>query len=49
MFYAAQQTWTNPEWQLVHMSNGEEAFHDRKHSDLITAMPSIYHQAPCLD
>lgn len=49
MFYAAQQTWTNPEWQLVHISNGEEAFHDRKHSDLITAMPSVYHQAPWIE
>ncbi|MCP6762967.1 MAG: UV DNA damage repair endonuclease UvsE [Fischerella sp. CENA71] len=49
MFYAAQQTWTNPEWQLVHISNGEEAFNDRKHSDLITAMPSVYHQAPWIE
>ncbi|KOP26166.1 UV damage repair endonuclease UvdE [Hapalosiphon sp. MRB220] len=49
MFYAAQQTWTNPEWQLVHISNGEEAFNDRKHSNLITAMPSVYHQAPWIE
>jgi UV DNA damage endonuclease len=49
MFYAAQQTWMNPEWQLVHISNGEEAFNDRKHSDLITAMPSVYHQAPWIE
>ncbi|BAZ66539.1 MAG: UV DNA damage repair endonuclease UvsE [Pelatocladus maniniholoensis HA4357-MV3] len=49
MFYAAQQTWTNPEWQLVHISNGEEAFNDRKHSDLIIAMPSVYRQAPWIE
>jgi UV DNA damage endonuclease len=30
----------------VHISNGETAFNDRKHSDLITAMPSVYYQAP---
>ena len=35
MFYAARATWANPDWQLVHISNGEEAFNDRKHSELI--------------
>lgn len=45
MFEAARTTWKNPEWQLVHISNGETAFKDRKHSDLITDMPDIYHQA----
>ncbi|MCC5636544.1 UV DNA damage repair endonuclease UvsE [Nostoc sp. CHAB 5844] len=45
MFEAARETWTNPDWQLVHISNGETAFKDRKHSDLITDMPDIYHQA----
>ncbi|MEH2462390.1 UV DNA damage repair endonuclease UvsE [Nostoc sp.] len=49
MFYAAQETWTNPDWQLVHISNGEQAFNDRKHSDLITDMPNIYHQAPWIE
>jgi UV DNA damage endonuclease len=49
MFYAARETWTNPDWQLVHISNGEVAFNDRKHSDLITAMPSVYHQAPWIE
>ncbi|NDJ22193.1 UV DNA damage repair endonuclease UvsE [Nostoc sp. B(2019)] len=49
MFYAARETWTNPDWQLVHISNGEMAFNDRKHSDLITAMPSVYHQAPWIE
>jgi UV DNA damage endonuclease len=49
MFYAARETWTQPDWQLVHISNGEQAFNDRKHSDLITAMPNIYHQAPWIE
>ncbi|OUL18582.1 UV damage endonuclease UvsE [Nostoc sp. RF31YmG] len=49
MFYAARETWENPDWQLVHISNGETAFNDRKHSDLITAMPSVYYQAPWIE
>jgi UV DNA damage endonuclease len=49
MFYAARETWENPDWQLVHISNGETAFKDRKHSDMITAMPSVYHQAPWIE
>ncbi|BAY11680.1 UV DNA damage repair endonuclease UvsE [Calothrix sp. NIES-2098] len=49
MFYAARETWENPDWQLVHISNGETAFKDRKHSDLITAMPSVYYQAPWIE
>lgn len=49
MFYAARETWANRDWQLVHISNGEEAFKDRKHSDLITAMPSVYRQAPWIE
>lgn len=49
MLEAARETWTNPDWQLVHISNGEEAFLDRKHSNLITAMPDIYHQVPWIE
>ncbi|NMG05618.1 UV DNA damage repair endonuclease UvsE [Brasilonema sp. UFV-L1] len=49
MFHAARETWTQPEWQLVHISNGEEAFQDRKHSDFINAMPSVYREAPWIE
>ncbi len=49
MFYAARETWANPDWQLVHISNGDTAFNDRKHSNLITAMPQVYHQAPWIE
>jgi UV DNA damage endonuclease len=46
---AASTTWPTPEWQLVHISNGREAFHDRHHSDLITKMPSSYRHAPWIE
>ncbi|MBD2519146.1 UV DNA damage repair endonuclease UvsE [Nostoc sp. FACHB-973] len=49
MLYAARETWANPDWQLVHISNGEEAFNDRKHSDMITAMPNVYHEVPWIE
>ncbi|GAX38731.1 UV DNA damage repair endonuclease UvsE [Nodularia sp. NIES-3585] len=49
MFYAARETWANPDWQLVHISNGETAFNDRKHSNLITAMPQVYYEAPWIE
>ena len=49
MFYAARETWDNPDWQLVHISNGKDAFNDRKHSDLITDMPSCYREAPWIE
>ena len=49
MFYAARETWSNPEFQLVHISNGKEAFTDRQHSDFITDMPSVYREAPWIE
>ncbi|MFQ4145703.1 UV DNA damage repair endonuclease UvsE [Chlorogloeopsis sp. ULAP02] len=49
MLAAARETWANPQWQMVHISNGEQAFNDRKHSNLITAMPSVYYQAPWIE
>lgn len=49
MFYAARETWVKPRWQLVHISNGESAFKDRKHSELITDMPSVYREAPWIE
>ncbi|HYW21619.1 MAG TPA: UV DNA damage repair endonuclease UvsE [Nodularia sp. (in: cyanobacteria)] len=49
MLYAARETWANPDWQLVHISNGDTAFNDRKHSNLITAMPQVYHQVPWIE
>lgn len=46
---AAGTTWPVREWQLVHISNGREAFGDRRHSDLITVMPSCYKNAPWIE
>jgi UV DNA damage endonuclease len=45
----ARSTWPIPEWQMVHISNGREAFNDRNHSDLITVMPTSYRNAPWIE
>jgi len=42
MLAAARTTWKVPEWQLVHISNGNQSFRDPQHSDFIHAMPSAY-------
>lgn len=39
---AARQTWSTPDWQLVHISNGREFLHDPRHSDYINQMPTAY-------
>ena len=49
MLAAAATTWPHKNWQLVHISNGREAFNDRNHSDLITQMPSSYYHAPWIE
>lgn len=49
MFYAARETWLNPDWQLVHISNGQDAFNDRQHSEFIYDMPSVYREAPWIE
>jgi UV DNA damage endonuclease len=46
---AARSTWHLPEWQLVHISNGREAFGDPHHSDFITIMPTSYRNAPWIE
>lgn len=45
----ARRTWQPPEWQLVHLSNGLEGFHDRRHSYLITHIPSAYADVPWIE
>ena len=42
MLEAARSTWPVPEWQLVHISNGQMSFQDPKHSDFIYDMPASY-------
>jgi UV DNA damage endonuclease len=49
MLFAARTTWAVPEWQLVHISNGDEFFADRSHSDLIDVMPISYRYAPWIE
>jgi UV DNA damage endonuclease len=49
MLAAARTTWSVPEWQLVHISNGKDFFADPRHSDLITEMPNCYYQAPWIE
>jgi UV DNA damage endonuclease len=49
MLARARTTWTVPEHQLVHISNGREGFNDRQHADLISVMPASYAQAPWIE
>src|SRR5215212_4411087 len=49
MVEAARTTWTNPEWQLVHISNGRASFCDRHHSDLVESMPDAYRGVPWIE
>lgn len=49
MLDKARETWPDPAMQLVHISNGKTAFNDRRHSDLIHAMPSCYVKAPWIE
>ena len=46
---AAAETWPDPAWQLVHVSNGTKAFLDRGHSHLITAMPPAFRDVPWIE
>lgn len=49
MFWAARETWTNPENQMVHISNGRDKFQDRAHHDLIFTMPEVFRFAPWIE
>jgi UV DNA damage endonuclease len=46
---AARSTWRVPDWQLVHISNGQDFFNDQKHSDFIYDMPSAYKAVPWIE
>ena len=49
MFWAARETWANPENQMVHISNGREHFQDRAHHDLVFTMPEVFRFAPWIE
>jgi len=46
---AARGTWTPPEWQVVHLSNGIDGPQDRRHTDLITHFPEAYRDVPWIE
>jgi UV DNA damage endonuclease len=46
---AARETWPDPTWQMVHISNGRDAFADAKHADYITVMPSAFRDVPWIE
>ncbi|GAA5501906.1 UV DNA damage endonuclease [Deinococcus xinjiangensis] len=46
---SARQTWRPPAWQIVHLSNGLEGHGDRRHSYLITHLPSAYADVPWIE
>lgn len=45
----ARSTWQVPEWQLVHISNGDRFFADPRHSDFIRSMPQSYQTVPWIE
>lgn len=45
----ARRTWTPPEWQVVHLSNGIDGPQDRRHTDLITHFPEAYRDVPWIE
>ena len=49
MTRAARATWPDPEWQLVHISNGRDSFADPKHSDFIEHVPSVYREVDWIE
>lgn len=49
MTAAARDTWPDPSWQLVHISNGRERFGDAKHADYIREMPSAFRDVPWIE
>jgi UV DNA damage endonuclease len=49
MLAQARETWPDPAWQMVHISNGRTKFADPHHSDLITTMPTAFRQAPWIE
>lgn len=49
MFWAARETWKNPENQMVHISNGRDNFQDRAHHDLIFTMPEVFRFASWIE
>ena len=45
----AAGTWPDPAWQVVHVSNGDQAFLDRYHSEKITMIPAAFRDVPWIE
>jgi UV DNA damage endonuclease len=45
----AAGTWPDPQWQIVHLSNGDRSFLDPRHSDTIMQIPSAYRGVPWIE
>jgi UV DNA damage endonuclease len=45
----ARTTWPDPEWQMVHISNGRTRFDDPAHSDYIEALPAAFRDVPWIE
>ena len=45
----ARQTWSDPDWQIVHISNGVQNLTDPRHSDLIAEFPDVFRSAPWVE
>jgi len=45
----ARETWPDPAWQLVHISNGRRSFNDMAHSDTIEHLPRSFRNAPWIE
>ncbi len=46
---AARATWPRPDWQIVHVSNGEKSLHDPKHSETVEVLPGAALKAPWME
>ncbi len=45
----ARTTWSRPQWQIVHLSNGLDGLRDRQHSEFIRHIPTAYRRAPWIE
>lgn len=45
----ARQTWPDPAWQIVHLSNGAKGLTDARHSDLVEIWPSAFEDVPWIE
>lgn len=46
---AARETWPDPAWQVVHLSNGKDRITDPRHTDFIESVPRAFRLAPWIE